>query len=104
MGGSKRSCSATRVKGGVWVYRMKIPAGSRSLAHTHPHDEQVTVMEGIWYLGEGEKFDSTKLKGYPAGSFIVIPAGVPHFVSTMEGRVMLQISGIDKARTDFLEK
>ena len=49
---------------------------TRSRAHTHPHDEVVTVIEGTWYLGEGERFDAAKLKGYPAGSFIVIPAGV----------------------------
>jgi hypothetical protein len=36
----------------------------------------VTVIEGTWYLGEGAKFDSAKLKGYPVGSFIVIPAGI----------------------------
>jgi len=39
------------------------------LAHTHAQDELVTVIEGTWYLGEGAKFESAKLKGYPAGSF-----------------------------------
>src|SRR5688500_13258236 len=64
-------------QGGVWVERVKIPGGMRALAHTHPHDEQITVIEGTWYLGNGDRFDSAKLKGYPPGSFIVIPAGVP---------------------------
>ena len=62
----------------IWIDRVKIPGGARVLAHTHPQDELVTVIEGTWYLGEGAKFDSAKLKGYPAGSFIVIPAGIPH--------------------------
>lgn len=61
-------------QGGAWVDRVKIPAGGRVLAHTHPHDELVTVIEGTWYLGEGERFDSNKLKGHRQGSFIVIPA------------------------------
>jgi quercetin dioxygenase-like cupin family protein len=65
-------------QGGTWIDRVKIPGGARVLAHTHPQDELVTVIEGTWYLGEGTKFDSAKLKGYPAGSFIVIPAGIPH--------------------------
>ena len=91
-------------KGGVWVDRAKIPGGKRVLAHTHPQDELVTVIEGTWYLGEGEKFDSNKLKGYPAGSFIVIPAGVPHFVAAKEGNVIVQLSGSDVFRTDYLEK
>jgi quercetin dioxygenase-like cupin family protein len=91
-------------QGGVWVDRVKIPGGMRVLAHTHPQDELVTVIEGTWYLGEGERFDPAKLKGYPAGSFIVIPAGVPHFVAAKDGGVVVQLSGTEKFRTDYLEK
>ena len=91
-------------KGGAWVDRVKIPAGKRVLAHTHPQDELVTVIEGTWYLGEGGKFDAIKLKGYPAGSFILIPAGVPHFVATKEGSVIVQLSGSEVFRTDYLER
>ena len=90
--------------GGAWVDRVKIPSGKRVLAHTHPQDELVTVIEWTWYLGEGERYDSAKLKGYPAGSFIVIPAGVPHFVAAKEGSVIVQLSGTDVFRTDYLEK
>ena len=91
-------------QGGAWIDRVKIPGGARVLAHTHPQDEPVTVIEGTWYLGEGAKFDSAKLKAYPAGSFIVIPAGVPHFVATKEGTVVIQLSGTGKFQTDYLEK
>lgn len=89
---------------GAWVDRAKIPAGARVRAHTHPQDELVTVIEGTWYLGEGPKFDSAKLKAYPGGSFIVIPAGVPHFVETKEGPVIVQLSGNKKFETDYVEK
>jgi anti-sigma factor ChrR (cupin superfamily) len=91
-------------QGGMWIDRAKIPAGARVLAHTHPQDELITVMEGTWYLGEGERFDAAKLKGYPPGSFIVIPAGLPHFVAAKDGPVMLQVSGTGKFGTDYLEK
>ena len=89
---------------GEWVDRVKIPSGGRVPAHTHPNDEVVTVIEGIWYLGEGERFDPAKLKGYPAGSFIVIPAGVPHFLAAKDGAVIVQLSGAGKFGTDYLEK
>ena len=89
---------------GTWIDRVKIPGGARVLAHTHAQDELVTVIEGTWYLAEGAKFDSAKLKGYPAGSFIVIPAGVPHFVAAKEGAVVVQLSGTGKFQTDSLEK
>ena len=91
-------------QGGAWIDRVKIPGGARVLAHTHPQDELVTVIEGTWYLGEGAKFDPAKLKGYPAGSFIVIPAGIPHFAATKEGTVVVQLSGIDKFQTNYLEQ
>ena len=91
-------------KDGAWIDRVKMPSGSHVHAHTHPQDELVTVIEGVWYLGEGAKFDPAKLRGYPAGSFIVIPAGVPHFVATKDGPVVVQLSGASKFQTDYLEK
>lgn len=89
---------------GAWIDRVSIPGGRRVLAHTHPRDELVTVIQGTWYLGAGERFDPAKLKGYPAGSFIVIPAGVPHYVATRRGPVIVQLSGTGRFGTDYLEK
>ena len=91
-------------QGGTWIDRVKIPNGGRVRAHTHPQDELVTVIEGTWYVGEGEKFDAAKLKAYPAGSFLVIPAGLPHFVAAKDGGVIVQLSGTGKFGTDYLEK
>lgn len=89
---------------GVWVDRVKIPGGSRVRAHTHPHDELATVIQGTWYVGLGARFDAAKLKAYPAGSFVMIPAGVLHFVATKEGPVIVQLNGIGKWGTDYVEK
>ena len=91
-------------RGGDWIDRVRIPAGSRVLAHTHPGDEIVTVIEGTWYLGIGARFDKTKLKAYPAGSFILIPADVPHFLATREGPVIVQASGQGIFRTIYVDK
>jgi|SRR5690349_13702663 len=91
-------------QGGTWIDRVKIPGGTRALAHTHPQDELVTVIEGTWFLGEGAKFDSAMLKDYAPGSFILIPAGVPHFVAVKKGTVVVQLSGTGKFQTDYLEK
>ena len=74
------------------------------MAHTHPQDELVTVIEGTWFLGEGAKFDSAKLKGYPAGSFIVIPRGIPHFAAAKKGTVVVQLSGTEKFQTEYVER
>lgn len=91
-------------QGGAWVDRVKIPPGKRVLAHTHPEDELITVIEGTWYMGEGTRFSDTSLKGYPAGSFVVIPAGRPHFVATKDDTVIVQMNGNGKFHTDYVEK
>src|SRR5581483_10887550 len=74
------------------------------LPHTHSQDEQVTVIQGTWYLGEGQRFNATRLKSYPAGSFITIPAGVPHFAAAKNGPVIVQLSGRGKFATRYLAK
>jgi quercetin dioxygenase-like cupin family protein len=91
-------------QGGPWIDRVKIPAGKYVAAHTHPQDELVTVIEGTWYVGVGNKYDPAKLKGYPAGSFVLIPAGLPHFVAAKESAVIVQLSGGEKFRTEYVEK
>lgn len=91
-------------QGGPWIDRVKIPGGKHVVAHTHPQNELVTVIDGTWYVGMGDKYDPAKLKGYPAGSFVLIPAGLPHFVASKKGGVIVQLSGSEKFRTDYLEK
>jgi hypothetical protein len=61
-------------------------------------------MEGIWYMGIGEKFDETKLQPYSAGSFIIIPADVAHFLATKEGPAIIQVSGHGIFRTKDVGK
>jgi anti-sigma factor ChrR (cupin superfamily) len=90
-------------QGGTWIDRVKIPSGARVPAHTHPRDELATVIEGTWYVGEGATFDAAKLKSYPAGSFVLIPANVPHFVEA-KGAAVVQLTGIGKWQTDYLDK
>ena len=89
---------------GPWIDRVKIPAGIHVASHSHPQDELVTVIEGIWYVGAGNKYDPAKLQAYPAGSFVLIPAGLPHFVAAKESAVIVQLSGAEKFRTDYVEK
>lgn len=62
------------------------------------------VIEGTWFLGEGVKFAAAKLRAYPRGSFIVIHAGVPHFVAAEKGAIVVQLSGTGRFQTESLEK
>ena len=44
-------------KDGPYVLRIKVPAGFKIAPHTHPNDENLTVITGTFNLGIGEKFE-----------------------------------------------
>lgn len=64
---------------GTFTLRIKTPANYRVGPHTHPGPETVTVISGNFYVGMGSTFDETKLKKYPAGSFLYVDQ-TEHFV------------------------
>jgi quercetin dioxygenase-like cupin family protein len=78
-------------KEGVFVLRLKFPAGYRVAPHTHPVDEIVTVISGTFHEGMGETFDRRKAQAWPAGTFFVRPPGMAHYVF-MEEETVIQIS------------
>ena len=62
-----------------FITRVRYPQGFKAMPHSHPVDLQVTVLSGTMLWAEGEKFDESKMKEYPAGSFIFEKANVPHY-------------------------
>ena len=80
-------------KEGLFVLRLKFPAGYRVAPHTHPVDEVVTVISGTFYKGMGETADPSKAQPLPAGSFFALPPGTAHYVFIDEETVV-QISTI----------
>lgn len=90
-------------KSGPLVVRVKVPANSRIMPHTHPDARTYTVLSGEWKLGFGEKFDPAKLRTFPAGSVYRLPARVAHFQATGSGETVVQIESIGPTSTDFLK-
>jgi quercetin dioxygenase-like cupin family protein len=86
---------------GAHTYRVRLPAHFRVEPHTHPTDEHVTVLQGPWHLGLGESFDTSRLKTLPAGSFVIIPAGTPHFIAT-ENEAIVQVHGVGAVGITFV--
>jgi quercetin dioxygenase-like cupin family protein len=66
-------------KSGLFVVRLKMPAGYKIAPHWHPTDEHVTVLSGTFALGMGEKFDKTAAKEIAAGGYALLPAEMRHF-------------------------
>jgi anti-sigma factor ChrR (cupin superfamily) len=54
-------------KEGMYVVRLKVPAGFKIQAHTHPNDENVTVLSGSFNVGTGDKLDESKGTAIKAG-------------------------------------
>jgi quercetin dioxygenase-like cupin family protein len=79
-------------KEGPFVLRLKFPAGFVIPPHRHSKDEFVTVLAGGFAVGAGEKLD-TAAKPLTAGSFVHLPAGMPHF-ATAVGETIVQINGM----------
>ena len=79
-------------KPGQFVVRLKAPAGYRFAAHHHPTDEYVTVIEGDFSLGMGDKLDETKGHALATGGFAMAPANMNHYAWTKGGAVV-QVSG-----------
>jgi quercetin dioxygenase-like cupin family protein len=85
-----------------FVTRVKYPAGFKSAPHSHPVDLQVTVLSGTLYFANGTTFDESKLKAYPAGSFIFEKANAPHYQMAKDGPVVFQVSGTGPNAFNFV--
>ena len=66
-------------KPGLFVVRLKMPAGYKIAPHWHPTDEHVTVLAGTFALGMGEKFDQATMKELPTGGYALLPAEMRHY-------------------------
>ncbi len=75
-----------------YMARVHVPAGTILMPHTHPENRVYTVISGVFYIGIGSEFDSTKLKAYPPGSIFVLPGNTPHFHWAKSGDYTTQVT------------
>ncbi len=80
-------------KSGIYVYRIRFPAGLRVKPHFHPDERVVTVISGTLLMGYGDKFDEAAMKPLPTGSIWTEPAKAPHYVWAKDGEVVIQVMG-----------
>ena len=78
---------------GVFVLRLRVPAGYRIPPHWHPAFENVTVISGEAHLGMGDKFDTSMGETVPAGGFIWM-APMMHHYFWCEVDTVIQLHGI----------
>jgi quercetin dioxygenase-like cupin family protein len=80
-------------KEGPFVLRLQFPNGFVVPPHRHSKDEFVTVISGGFGVSHGEKLNRAGVKALPPGSFVHLPAGMPHY-AWAEGETVVQINGV----------
>lgn len=68
---------------GMFTIRLKVPAGAKLAAHTHPRHERVTVLSGKVTVHIGGRSTT-----FEAGGFYVNPPDVPHSLDFAEDSVL----------------
>ena len=80
-------------KEGMYVVRLKVPGGFKIPAHTHPNDENVTVLSGSFNIGTGDTLDEKKGTLVKAGGYSYVAKGMTHYAWFTEDTV-LQLHGM----------
>lgn len=80
-------------KDGPYVIRAKLPAGYKIPAHTHPTDENVTVLSGTFHFGMGDKLDVKKAETLKTGGFFRAEKGMQHY-AWASAPTVIQVHGM----------
>ena len=74
----------------MFTVRLRFPNGYKIPAHTHPTDENVTVISGHFLVGMGDKFDATSMMTLKPGGFVTAPANHAHYAAA-QGPTVVQV-------------
>src|SRR6516165_7971599 len=90
-------------KPGVFVSRVKVSEGWKDPPRWHRDEVRtVVVLSGTRDFGSGDKWDESKFKAYPAGTFYSEPSRAPHFSWAKDGEVIIQVTGVGPSGKTFI--
>jgi quercetin dioxygenase-like cupin family protein len=78
---------------GLFTVRLRMPDGYKIAPHTHPTDENITVISGTFDVGMGTTFDSKTMMALDAGGFVTAPANHAHYASA-KGVTIVQVHAL----------
>jgi quercetin dioxygenase-like cupin family protein len=85
---------------GVYVQRVKFPAGIKVMPHFHPDEPRtIAVLSGTLYFGVGNAWDESKLQAFPAGTFFTEAPRAAHYAWAKDGEVILQLTSVGPTGT-----
>ena len=88
-------------EGTEFVLRLKCAAGTKIPVHLHPTDENVTVLQGTFQVGMGEKFEASKLESMTPGNFASVPKQMRHFALSKTATIV-QVNGIGPFKVNWV--
>jgi len=77
----------------LFTVRLRFPDGYKIAPHTHPTDENVTVISGTFRVGMGTTFDAKGAMTLGAGGFVTAPANQAHYAAA-QGVTVVQVHAI----------
>ncbi|NBC17250.1 MAG: DUF4437 domain-containing protein, partial [Bacteroidetes bacterium] len=77
------------VAGEAFTYAFFLPGGFFDPPHWHTADARICVLRGTLHLGYGEQYDARALQAFEAGTYLVVPAGAPHFDGAHEDTLII---------------
>jgi quercetin dioxygenase-like cupin family protein len=75
--------------------------GAHVPPHWHPSDENITVLQGAFMVGVGEKYDEQQLKPMNVGSYMTMPKQMRHFARA-QGETVIQAHGIGPFKVNWV--
>jgi len=84
-----------------FTVRLQMPDGYRVPPHTHPQDEHVTVLSGVFATGMGRTWDDKALRDLNAGSYAVMTTGTAHY-GVAKGGTVVQVHGVGPFSIEYV--
>lgn len=88
-------------EGAPFTLRLRCAAGTIIPAHWHPTDENVTVLEGTFQVGMGEKYDAAKLETMQSGNFVSVPKEMRHYALSKTATIV-QVNAIGPFKVNWV--
>ncbi len=85
-----------------FVVRIHADAGYIILPHTHEVDENIVVVQGVWALGMGSRFDRSALEQLDVGAFGFAPKNMAHFAWS-KTETTIQVHGIGPFSSNLVD-
>jgi hypothetical protein len=87
--------------GALYMIRIHSDAGYIIMPHTHPEDEHITVLQGSWALGMGERFNPDALETMEVGTYGLVARKMAHF-GFSRTEAIVQVHGIGPFTTTWI--